>query len=340
VVERREDERADAAAAHGQPGGHGPFLVEVVRDDDDGRHVAQRQPEPGYETERYEQREQRVGERGYDEPGGRDYRADHGHLLAPVPVGQEAGDGPGQQGHGHEQRPDPGRLAFALLEVLLELDEYDAERERHAVRDHVHHERSEHDHPTPAAVRGLIVEFRRRRRRRRLVRIGGGGRRRVRGIRIVYAVVVVLGTAAPAAAAVVVRRFVVLVERHVVPILYGYFTITLIVTTIATPIAVVVAAVPRPGRFVTTLVVVRLLADIILNAPKEITGFFWDATVRVFQRDVLGFHLLLGRVVDVVRHSVNSRCLLLRFLAPILLMRLQLLGDALLTARRRSPSQR
>jgi len=58
VVERREDERADSAATHGQPGGHGPFLVEVVRDDDDGRHVAQRQSEPRYETERYEQREQ------------------------------------------------------------------------------------------------------------------------------------------------------------------------------------------------------------------------------------------------------------------------------------------
>jgi len=41
VVERREDERADAAAAHGQPGGHRSFLVKVVRDDDDGRHVAQ-----------------------------------------------------------------------------------------------------------------------------------------------------------------------------------------------------------------------------------------------------------------------------------------------------------
>jgi len=146
------------------------------------------------------------------------------------------------------------------------------------------------------------------------------------------------GTAAAVAAVVVRRRSVVLVERNVVPIFYGYFIISLIVTTIATPITVIVAAVPRPGRFVTTLVDVRLLAIIILNPSKEITSFFWDATVRVFQCDVLGFRLL-GRVVDVVRHSVNSRCLLLRFLAPILLMRL-LLGDAFLTARRRSPSQR
>lgn len=148
------------------------------------------------------------------------------------------------------------------------------------------------------------------------------------------------GTAASAAtAAVIIRRFVVFVKRNMVPIFYGCFSITLVVTTIATPITVFVATVPRPGRFVTTLVVVRQLANIILNASKEITNFFWDATVCVFQCDVLGFRLLLGRVVDIVRHSVNSRCLLLRFLAPILLMRL-LLGDAFLTARRRSPSQR
>lgn len=164
MVERSEDERADAAAAHGQPGGHRPFLVEIVRDDDDGRHVAQRQTEPGYETECYEQREQRISEGGYDEPGGRDYRSDDGHLLASVSVGQEAGYGTGQQGHSHEQRSDPGRLALALLEVLLKLDEYDAERERHAVRDHVHHERSEHDHPPPTTVGRLIVQVRRRRR--------------------------------------------------------------------------------------------------------------------------------------------------------------------------------
>jgi len=150
--------------------------------------------------------------------------------------------------------------------------------------------------------------------------------------------VVVFGTAAAATAAAAVRRLVVLVERNVVPIFYGYFIITLIVATIATPIAVIVAAVPRPGRFVTAIVLVRLLATIVLNAFKEITSFFWDATVRVSHCDVLGFRLL-GRVVDVVGHSVNSRCLLLRFLAPILLMRL-LLGDAFLTARRRSPSQR
>lgn len=156
VIERREYKRADAAAADGQPGGQRPFLVEVIRDDDDGSHVAQRQPEPGYQAERDEQHEQRVGERGYDEAGGRDHGPDDGDLLAAVPVGQEAGDGPGQQGHGHEQRADPRGLALALVEVLLELDEYDAERERHAVRDHVHHERREHHDPAPAAVRRAV----------------------------------------------------------------------------------------------------------------------------------------------------------------------------------------
>jgi len=157
-------------------------------------------------------------------------------------------------------------------------------------------------------------------------------------------------TATCTATAVVVRRFVVLVKRHVVSILYGYFIITLIVTTIATPIALVaavVAGVPRHGRFVATLLVVtdRLFAAVIvLNAAsKEITVFFFggDAVVyRVrFQYDVLDSRMLARVVEDVIRHSVNSRCLLLRFLAPILLMRL-LLGDAFLTDRRRSPSQR
>jgi len=50
------------------------------------------------------------------------------------------------------------------------------------------------------------------------------------------------GTTASAVTAVVVRRFIVLVERDVVPVLYSYFIITLIVTTTATPIAAVTFA--------------------------------------------------------------------------------------------------
>jgi len=158
------------------------------------------------------------------------------------------------------------------------------------------------------------------------------------------------GTTASVVTAVIVRRFVVLVERDVVPVLYGYFIITFIITTTATSITAVaiVTVVPRHGRFTTTLLVIAdrlIVAVIVLNAAfKEITGFFFggNAIVRrvLFQCDVLiGSRVFRHLVNVVIRHSVNSRCLLLRFLAPILLMRL-LLGDAFLTARRRSPSQR
>jgi len=160
VIQRSKNERAYSAAAHRQPGGQRSFLVKVVGDDDDGGHVAQGQPETGDEPKRDEQREQRVGERGYDEPGGRDYRTDDGYFLAAVPVGQKTGDGSGQQGHRHEQRSDPRGFAFALVEVLLELDEYDAKRERHAIGDHVHHKRREYDHPSPTAIRRAVQQVR------------------------------------------------------------------------------------------------------------------------------------------------------------------------------------
>lgn len=179
MIERRENERSDAAAANGQAGGQRSFLVEIIGDDDDGGNVAQRQAETGDEAERYEQHEQRVGKRGYDEAGRRNYGADDGDFLAAVPVGQEAGHGAGEQWHGHEQGADPRGLALTLLEVFLELDEYDAEREGHAVRDHVDHKRCEHDHPSPTAVRSAVDRVRRR--GRRVVRIGG----RVRRVRIV-----------------------------------------------------------------------------------------------------------------------------------------------------------
>ena len=40
-----EDERADAGAADGDAGGEGAAAVEVVRHDDDGGHVAEREAE-------------------------------------------------------------------------------------------------------------------------------------------------------------------------------------------------------------------------------------------------------------------------------------------------------
>jgi len=157
--------------------------------------------------------------------------------LATVPIGQEAGHGPGQQGHSHEKGADPRGLAFALLEVFLELDEYDAEREGHAVRDHVDHERREHDHPSPTTVRSPVNQVRRL--RRRIVRVGG----RVRRVRIVNAVVMVVvlmltSALVDAAAAVsgtaVIGRFVVLAKCYVIFVVYDYFSFTFAKTTTTT----------------------------------------------------------------------------------------------------------
>lgn len=149
-----EHERPDAAATDGESCGEGPPLVEVVGDDDDGGHVAEREAEAREDAEREEQQFHGVDERRYDESGSGEDGAGYRHLATAVPVGEEAGHRPREEWHGHEQGPDPRSLALPLTEVMKELDEYDAKRERDAVGDQVDHERGEHDNPAPSAVRG------------------------------------------------------------------------------------------------------------------------------------------------------------------------------------------
>ena len=51
-----------------------------------------------------------------------------------------------------EQWPDQSRLRLGALEVLLELDEEDSERERDAVNNHVINKRRQDDEPAPPAI--------------------------------------------------------------------------------------------------------------------------------------------------------------------------------------------
>lgn len=134
-----------------------------------------------------------------------------------------------------------------------------------------------------------------------------------------------------AAAVAAVGPLVVLVKRHVVFVLYDYlagFPAAALTTT--------VRGRQTPGRrllqlvaVTTTTAVLQLLVIVII--VNEITGF-GEAIYIEYDID-----FWLGRV-DVVRHSVNSCCLLLRFLTPVLLMRL--LFNMFLTAKQRSPSAR
>lgn len=162
---RGVQERADAGAARPQPGGQRALLVEPVGDAHHRGHVAQAQAQAGQEAEREEHHLDGVGERRDDEAQAGYDAAQYGHLAAAELVDQRAAHRAQDQRHGHEQAADPRGLGLALLELLQELDVQQPEREADAVRDQADHQRREHHHPSPTAVRHLGLARDRRRAR-------------------------------------------------------------------------------------------------------------------------------------------------------------------------------
>ena len=95
-------------------GGERALLLEVERDDDDGRDVDEGQAEAGDDSERDAELRDGLRERAGQAAGAGDERADDGGPATAEPGGHGTGDRAADERHRHEQRADECRVAPRL----------------------------------------------------------------------------------------------------------------------------------------------------------------------------------------------------------------------------------